>query len=135
MDSILSYIEANRERYLSELTDFLGIPSVSTHKENAADVKRCAEWVANHLDGIGVQNVRVFVTAGHPIVYGEWLGAPGKPTVLIYGHYDVQPVEPLELWTSPPFEATVRGENLYARGAADDKGQVLIHLKSLEPFL
>jgi acetylornithine deacetylase/succinyl-diaminopimelate desuccinylase-like protein len=135
MDSILSYIEANRERYLRELTDILSIPSVSTKKENVPDIKRCAEWVATHLDGIGMQNVRIFPTAGHPIVYGEWLGAPGKPTVLIYGHYDVQPVEPLELWTTPPFEATVRGENLYARGAADDKGQVLIHLKSLEAFL
>jgi acetylornithine deacetylase/succinyl-diaminopimelate desuccinylase-like protein len=135
MDSILSYIEANRERYLRELTDILSIPSVSTKKENVPDIKRCAEWVATHMDGIGMQNVRIFPTAGHPIVYGEWLGAPGKPTVLIYGHYDVQPVEPLELWTTPPFEATVRGENLYARGAADDKGQVLIHLKSLEAFL
>jgi acetylornithine deacetylase/succinyl-diaminopimelate desuccinylase-like protein len=135
MDSILSYIEANRERYIRELTDVLSIPSVSTNKENAPDIKRCAEWMAGHMEGIGMQNVRIYPTAGHPIVYGDWLGAPGKPTLLIYGHYDVQPVEPLELWTSPPFEATVRGENLYARGAADDKGQVLIHLKSLEAFL
>lgn len=135
MDTILSYIEANKDRYLRELTDVLAIPSVSTNKENAPDIMRCAEWMEGHMKGIGLQNVRIFPTAGHPVVYGDWLGAPGKPTVLVYGHYDVQPVEPLELWTSPPFEATVRGENLYARGAADDKGQVVIHLKSLEAFL
>ncbi|RPH29685.1 dipeptidase, partial [bacterium] len=94
----------------------------------------CAQWVADHMRTVGLQNVQLFPTAGHPIVYGEWLGAPGQPTVLIYGHYDVQPVEPLELWTSPPFEATVRDNRLYARGSADDKGQVFIHLKGIEAF-
>lgn len=134
MDEILSYIQANKERYFEELKELLAIPSVSTNAENTRDMQRCADWVANHMRAVGLQNVQLFPTAGHPIVYGEWLGAPGQPTVLIYGHYDVQPVEPLELWTSPPFEATVRDNRLYARGAADDKGQVYIHLKSIEAF-
>ncbi len=135
MEQVLSYIEVNKERYLRELTDLLAIPSVSTDKEKVPDIQRCAQWVSDHMRSIGLQNVQVMPTAGHPVVYGDWLNAPGKPTVLLYGHYDVQPAEPLELWTSPPFEATVRGENLYARGAADDKGQVFIHLKAIEAFL
>ncbi len=134
MDEILSYIQANKERYFAELKELLAIPSISTNSENVQDMQRCAQWVANHMSTIGLQNVQLFPTAGHPIVYGEWLGAPGQPTVLIYGHYDVQPVEPLELWTSPPFEASVRENRLYARGAADDKGQVYIHLKGIEAF-
>jgi acetylornithine deacetylase/succinyl-diaminopimelate desuccinylase-like protein len=134
MDAVLSYIQANKERYFAELKDLLAIPSISTNPENSQDMQRCAQWVADHMRGIGLQSIQIFPTAGHPIVYGEWLGAPGQPTVLIYGHYDVQPVEPLELWTSPPFEATVRDNRLYARGAADDKGQVYIHLKSIEAF-
>lgn len=134
MDEILSYIQANKERYFGELKDLLAIPSISNNAENAQDMQRCANWIADHMRTIGLQNVQQFPTAGHPIVYGEWLGAPGQPTVLIYGHYDVQPVEPLELWTSPPFEATVRDNRLYARGAADDKGQVYIHLKGIEAF-
>lgn len=135
MQSVLSFIDQNKDRYLSELKELLSIPSVSTKTENAADVRRCAAWVADHMKGIGLQNVQIMPTAGHPIVYSDWLNAPGKPTVLLYGHYDVQPPEPLELWTSPPFEATIRGENLYARGSADDKGQVFIHLKSIEAYL
>jgi acetylornithine deacetylase/succinyl-diaminopimelate desuccinylase-like protein len=135
MENILSYVEQNNERYLAELKTLLAIPSVSTTKEHGADVRRCAEWVADHMRSVGLHSVQVFPTAGHPVVYGEWLGAPGKPTVLLYGHYDVQPPEPLDLWTSPPFEATVRGENLYARGSADDKGQVFIHLKSIEAYM
>jgi acetylornithine deacetylase/succinyl-diaminopimelate desuccinylase-like protein len=135
MDSVISFIESGHERYLRELSEFLSIPSVSTNPANIPDMKRCADWVGDHMKGIGLNNVQIFPTPGHPIVYGEWLGAPGKPTVLVYGHYDVQPVEPLDLWESPPFQATIRGENLYARGSADDKGQVYIHLKSLEAFL
>lgn len=135
MDQVLNYLDENRERYLAELKELLAIPSVSTNPENKADVERCAQWVADHMRSIGLQNVQVMPTQGHPVVYGEWLNAPGKPTVLLYGHYDVQPAEPLELWSSPPFEATIRGENLYARGAADDKGQVFIHLKSIEAYL
>ncbi|HSQ76862.1 MAG TPA: dipeptidase [Bacteroidota bacterium] len=135
MNEVLSHIQASSERYLRELGDLLAIPSVSTNPENVPDMHSCAEWVAGHLRAVGVPDVRVMQTPGHPVVYGSWLEAPGKPTVLIYGHYDVQPPEPLELWTSPPFKATVRGDNLYARGASDDKGQFFIHLKSVEAFL
>ena len=135
MQSLLSYVDANKDRYMSELKQLLAIPSVSTNPENKADVDRCARWVADHMRSIGLQHVEIFPTPGHPIVYGDWLNAPGKPTILLYGHYDVQPPEPLELWTSPPFEATVRDGCLYARGAADDKGQVFIHLKSIEAYL
>jgi acetylornithine deacetylase/succinyl-diaminopimelate desuccinylase-like protein len=135
MESLLKFVEGNKERYLRELTELLSIPSVSTKPENAADVRRCAEWVADHIRSIGIDKVEIFPTAGHPVVYAEWLGAPGKPTLLLYGHYDVQPPEPLELWSSPPFQATVREGNLFARGAADDKGQVFIHLKALEAYM
>ncbi len=135
MEKILSYIEKNKTRYLQELRTLLAIPSISTNAENKSDVVRCAKWVADHLINIGMTKTQIVPTAGHPIVYSEWLNAPGKPTVLFYGHYDVQPVDPIELWTSPPFEATVRGENLYARGSADDKGQIFIHFKSIEALM
>ena len=135
METILKYLEANHDRYLSELNEFLRIPSISTNKENQADVQRCAQWVADHMKSIGMENVQVFSTPGHPIVYSEWLSAPGKPTVLFYGHYDVQPVDPLNLWTTPPFEPCIREGNLYARGAADDKGQVFVHLKGVEAYM
>ncbi len=135
MEKVLSYVEANKDRYLAELKEFLAIPSISTNKDNAPDIRRCSEWVSTHMRSVGLENVQVMPTPGHPVVYGEWLHAPGKPTVLLYGHYDVQPPEPLELWTSPPFEASVREGRLYARGAADDKGQVFIHLKGIEAYL
>ncbi|MEK6570520.1 MAG: M20/M25/M40 family metallo-hydrolase, partial [Bacteroidota bacterium] len=135
METILKYLEANHDRYLSELNEFLRIPSISTNKENQADVQRCAQWVADHMKSIGMENVQVFSTPGHPIVYSEWLSAPGKPIVLFYGHYDVQPVDPLNLWTTPPFEPSIREGNLYARGAADDKGQVFVHLKGVEAYM
>ena len=135
MESILKYIEENRSRYLAELKEFIAIPSVSTSAAHKKDITRCAEWIASHLKNIGMKGIRIFPTKGHPIVYAEWLGAPGAPTVLLYGHYDVQPVDPVNLWTSPPFEATIRGENVYARGTADDKGQVLIHFKSIEAYM
>ncbi len=132
MENLMAYVEANKERYLAELKEFIAIPSVSTNPENSPDIERCANWAADHLRGIGFENVEVFPTPRHPIVFGEWLHAEGKPTVLIYGHYDVQPVDPIELWISPPFEATVRDGNIYARGTADDKGQVFVHFKALE---
>lgn len=135
MEAILAYLEHHRDRYLKELSELLSIPSVSTSKEHVPDLLRCADWVASHMRSIGLQRVEVLPTPGHPVVYGEWLGAPGKPIVLIYGHYDVQPPEPLELWTSPPYQATVRDGNLYARGASDDKGQFFVHLKGIEAFL
>jgi acetylornithine deacetylase/succinyl-diaminopimelate desuccinylase-like protein len=135
MERIHRYIDDNKQRYLDELKRFLAIPSISTSPENKADILRCADWVADHMKKIGMKGIQIFPTKGHPIVYCEWLGAPGRPTVLIYGHYDVQPVDPIDLWTTPPFEATIRGENLYARGAADDKGQVFIHFKSIEAYM
>src|SRR5690349_1124989 len=135
MERVLGYIEENRARYLGELKSLLAIPSISTNPENKPDVERCAAWVADHLRAIGMENVKIMPTAGHPIVYADWLHAQGPETVLLYGHYDVQPVDPIELWTTPPFEATERGGNLYARGSAEDKGQVFIHLKGIEAFM
>lgn len=125
----------NHRRFVTELKEFIRIPSVSSQPKHAPDVKRCAEWLANHLRQIGLENVRVIKTPRHPIVYADWLHAPGRPTVLVYGHYDVQPVEPLNEWRTPPFEPTVRGQNLYGRGACDDKGQLFAQVKALEFYL
>src|SRR5262245_52368857 len=135
MDKVIDYINVNRERYLEELKALLAIPSISALPAHAGDVKRCAEWCADEMRRIGLQNVRMIDTPGFPVVYGEWLGAPGAPTILYYGHYDVQPVDPLNLWESPPFEATIRDGEIYARGAADDKGQVSMHFKAVEAHL
>jgi acetylornithine deacetylase/succinyl-diaminopimelate desuccinylase-like protein len=135
VDNVLKYLEANHDRHLSELDEFLRIPSISTNRENQKDVQRCALWVADHLKSIGMKTVEIFQTPGHPIVYGEWLGAADRPTVLLYGHYDVQPVDPLNLWTTPPFEPSIREGDLYARGSSDDKGQVFIHFKGVEAYL
>jgi len=133
--AVIDFINTSRDRYLRELTQYLAIPSVSALAEHAADMRRCADWTADHLRAIGLQNVRVIDTPGHPVVYADWLNAPGAPTVLFYGHYDVQPVDPLDQWISPPFEATVRGNELFARGATDDKGQLFVHVKALEAHL
>ncbi len=135
MEKILSFIDSNHERYLDELKDFIALPSVSSKNEHTADMQRTAEWLSNHMKSIGLENTQIVKTEGHPIVYADWLRAKGKPTVLLYGHYDVQPEEPLDQWKSPPYEATVRDGCLFARGAADDKGQVFIHLKAIEAFL
>jgi acetylornithine deacetylase/succinyl-diaminopimelate desuccinylase-like protein len=135
MDNIISYIESNKERFLEELKEFLKIESISALPANKEATHRCAEWLENHLRSIGMQNVQLFETKGHPIVYGDRMDAPGKPTVLLYGHYDVQPVDPLNKWIDGPFEPTVRGEDIYARGATDDKGQVFVHFKSVEAYL
>jgi acetylornithine deacetylase/succinyl-diaminopimelate desuccinylase-like protein len=133
--AVIDFVHTNRGRYLGELTEYLSIPSVSALAEHTADVRRCADWTADHLRAIGLQNVRIIETPGHPVVYADWLNAPGKPTVLFYGHYDVQPVDPVELWTTPPFQATVRDNELFARGATDDKGQLFVHVKALEAYL
>ena len=135
MDNVIDFINVNRERYLTELKAFLAIPSISALPQHAGDVKRCADWCADEMRHIGLQNVRLVDTPGNPVVYGDWLGAPGAPTILFYGHYDVQPVDPLELWESPPFEATIRDGEIYARGSADDKGQVFMHFKAIEAHL
>ena len=135
MDKIVDFINVNRDRYVDELKEYLAIPSISALPQHAADVRRCAEWTADEMRRIGLQNVRLEETPGHPVVYGEWLGAEGAPTILFYGHYDVQPVDPLNLWTSPPFEATIRDGEIYARGSADDKGQVFMHFKAVEAHM
>ncbi len=135
MDKVIDFINVNRDRYLEELKGLLAIPSISALPEHAGDVKHCAEWCAQEMRRIGLQNVRLIDTPGNPVVYGDWLGAPGAPTILFYGHYDVQPVDPLNLWHSPPFEATIRDGEIYARGAADDKGQVFMHFKAAEAHL
>ena len=135
MDKIIDFINVHREKYLDELKALLAIPSISALPEHAADVKRCAEWCADEMRRIGLQNVRLIDTPGNPVVYGDWLGAPGAPTILFYGHYDVQPVDPLNLWESPPFEATIRDGEIYARGSADDKGQVFMHFKAVEAHM
>ncbi len=129
---LIGYIESKREEHLSELKELLRIPSVSTKSEHKLDIERAARWVAEKLRAAGMENVEITPTKLHPLVYGESLHAPGKPTILFYGHYDVQPAEPLELWTTPPFDPTVRDGNLYGRGTADDKGQLHIHVKALE---
>jgi acetylornithine deacetylase/succinyl-diaminopimelate desuccinylase-like protein len=128
-------MHATQERYLEELKQFLRIPSISTDPEHKDDVRRCAEFVAERLRLAGMLNVELIEGEGHPLVYGEWLEAPGKPTLLMYGHYDVQPVEPLDEWKSPPFDPDVRGDNIYARGAADDKGLTLILIKAVERLI
>jgi acetylornithine deacetylase/succinyl-diaminopimelate desuccinylase-like protein len=135
VDNVIDFINVNRERYLDELKAFLAIPSISALPQHAGDVKRCADWCADEMRRIGLQNVKLVDTPGNPVVYGDWLGAPDAPTLLFYGHYDVQPVDPLELWESPPFEATVRDGEIYARGSADDKGQVFMHFKAVEAHL
>ena len=135
MDNVIDFINVNRDRYLDELKAFLAIPSISALPQHADDVKRCANWCADEMRRIGMQNVKLVDTPGNPVVYGDWLGAPDAPTILFYGHYDVQPVDPLELWESPPFEATIRDGEIYARGSADDKGQVFMHFKAIEAHL
>jgi len=135
MDTVIDYINLNRDRYLDELKTFLAIPSISAIGEHAGDVRRCAEWCAAEMRRIGMEHVTLHETPGHPIVYGDWLGAPGAPTILFYGHYDVQPVDPLHLWDSPPFDATIRDGEIYARGSADDKGQVFMHFKAIEAHM
>ncbi len=130
--NLAEFIESRREQHLRELCEFLRIPSVSAKSEHKPDIDGAAKWVADHLRNAGFKTVEIVPTNLHPLVYAESLEAPGKPTVLFYGHYDVQPAEPLELWTSPAFQPEVRNGNIFGRGTADDKGQVHIHLKAFE---
>ncbi len=134
MENVVSYINSNKANYVEELKDFLRIPSISTLAENKNDMLKAASFVVKKLADAGMENTKIVETKGHPLVYADWLHAPGKPTVLIYGHYDVQPVDPIDLWDSPPFEPTIKGENIYARGATDDKGQMYMHIKSAEAY-
>lgn len=134
-ERVLAVLKENHDKILARLVEFASIPSVSTDPEHAADMRAAAEWVAAELSASGPIAVRTIETAGNPVVYGEWLGAPGKLTVLVYGHYDVQPPDPLEKWHSPPFTPTVRDGKLYARGVSDDKGPMLIPIKVARAFL
>jgi acetylornithine deacetylase/succinyl-diaminopimelate desuccinylase-like protein len=131
----MNYYEQNREAFLEGLKTFLRIPSISTLPEHKPDIRRAAEFLRDELKAAGLTKAELIEGEGNPLVYGEWLGAPGKPTLLLYGHYDVQPVEPLEEWKSQPFEPEVRNNNIYARGSADDKGQVYILVKAVEGLL
>ena len=135
MDTVTDFIHTNRDRYIAELAEYLAIPSISALSDHADDVARCATWTAEELERVGLEHVRLIETAGNPVVYADWLHAPGAPTILFYGHYDVQPIDPLDQWESPPFEATVRAGEIYARGAADDKGQIFMHFKAIEACL
>jgi acetylornithine deacetylase/succinyl-diaminopimelate desuccinylase-like protein len=135
MHPAIGYIQERREAFVEDLKTFLRIPSVSTKSEHTGDVQKAAEWLAGQMRAIGLEHVQIMPTAGHPVLYADWLHTPGKPTALIYGHYDVQPPEPLDLWITGPFDPTVRNGELYARGAVDDKGQVFMHLKALEAHL
>ena len=130
-----SYLQDHQPRFLEELLDFLRIPSISALPEHAGDVQRAAEWVAERMRAAGIEGVRVLPTGGHPVVYGEWMHAPGAPTALIYGHFDTQPVDPLDQWTHPPFEPFIEGNRIYARGATDDKGNLIIPILAAEALL
>src|SRR5579872_4035831 len=130
--NLTEFIEGRRDAHLEELKEFLRIPSVSAKSEHKPDIEKAAQWIVEKLRGAGMENVEIAPTRQHPLVYGESLRAPGKPTILFYGHYDVQPAEPLDLWTTPAFEPTVRDGKLFGRGTADDKGQVHIHIKALD---
>ncbi len=130
-----TYLEENQARYQDEMLDLLRIPSVSALPERVDDVRQAAQWVAGRLSSAGLDNARILPTGGHPVVYADWLHAPGRPTVMIYGHFDVQPADPLELWTTPPFEPQVRDGRVYARGASDDKGNMLIPILAVEALL
>ncbi|HLV53741.1 MAG TPA: M20/M25/M40 family metallo-hydrolase, partial [Cryomorphaceae bacterium] len=132
MDNSINYIGQHKDRFLDELLELLRIPSVSTDASYANDVRRAAEFVRDRLMDAGADKAEVCETGGHPIVYGEKILDPTLPTVLVYGHYDVQPADPLELWDSPPFEPVIKDERIIARGSADDKGQMYMHVKAFE---
>ena len=135
MDKTLDFLKHHHDRYEQELMDILRIPSISSDPEHHEDMRKMAELLKKEMRSIGMDSVRIIETGGHPVVYSEWLNAPGKPTILIYGHYDVQPVDPVELWSSPPFEPVIKNGKVFARGSADDKGQIYIHLKAIEAWL
>ncbi|SES23371.1 dipeptidase [Salisediminibacterium halotolerans] len=134
-EAVIKYLHDNRDTLLDKLKDFLAIQSISTSQEHQSDVRKAGEFVADYLTEIGFANVQIEETGGHPLVYAEWLEHEQAPTGLFYGHYDVQPAEPLELWNSDPFQASIREGRLYARGASDDKGQVLMHLAVFEAYM
>ncbi|MBE7556318.1 MAG: dipeptidase [Anaerolineales bacterium] len=132
----LTYARHHRGENLEDLQALLRIPSISTLPESKPDLQRTAQWLADKLNGLGLDHVQIMPTAGHPVVYADWLDAgPAAPTLLIYGHYDVQPIDPLDEWLTPPFEPTVKGDNMFGRGATDDKGQLYVHIAAVEAYL
>nr|NIO11432.1 dipeptidase [Deltaproteobacteria bacterium] len=130
-----TYLDHQKDRFISELLDFLRIPSISSLPDHQSDVERAAKWLEARMPAAGIESVRIMPTGGHPVVYGEWLHASGRPTVLIYGHFDTQPVDPLDLWNNPPFEPIIRDGRMYARGASDDKGNLFIPIIVAEAML
>jgi len=135
MGTVTNFIDSHRKQHLGQLIELLRIPSISTDPTHAGDVRKAADWVRKRLRDAGCTRTVLHKTARHPIVYGEWLGRPGAPTILVYGHYDVQPVDPLDLWQTPPFNPSIRDQRIYARGASDDKGQFITHVNALEAHL
>ena len=135
MKSWESYLADHQERFINELLEFLRFPGISALPAHAGDVQRAAQWVESRMKAAGIESVRIMPTGGHPIVYGEWLHAPGRPTVLVYGHFDTQPVDPLDLWDNPPFEPVIKNGRIYARGASDDKGNMFIPIVAVESML
>jgi acetylornithine deacetylase/succinyl-diaminopimelate desuccinylase-like protein len=135
MEDVVGYLDAHRERFVAELVKWVAIPSISASPEHRAEVARSAEYLRAELAALGADDVRILETPGHPAVFASFGAGPDKPTLLVYGHHDVQPVEPLGEWRSPPFEATVKDGRLYGRGTVDDKGQVFLHMKAIEAFL
>ena len=135
MTDIIEHLRTNRDRHVEELKDFLRIASVSAKSEHKAEVRRAAEWLVERMLEAGLESAELFPTEGHPIVVGEWRGAANAPTLLVYGHYDVQPPEPLDEWTTAPFEPAIRDGRIYARGSVDDKGQLYLYLKAVEAHI
>lgn len=135
LDQMNEYFEKNRDTHLNQMKEFLSIPSISALSEHKADMKQAAEWLSASFKEAGLENICIESTEGHPVVYADWLHAEGQPTILIYGHYDVQPVDPLHLWESAPFEPEIRDEKMFARGSTDDKGQVFMHVKAVEALM
>jgi acetylornithine deacetylase/succinyl-diaminopimelate desuccinylase-like protein len=135
MQDVIAFVDEHRKRFVDDLTEWVRIPSISSDPAHAADVKKSAEHLAAHLRSLGAGRVDTWATAGHPAVFAEWLVAPGKPTLLVYGHHDVQPVDPLAEWVTPPFEPALRDGRIWGRGVVDDKGQVYIHAKAIESFV
>ncbi len=136
MQNALAYTQEHQTETLANLQELLRIPSISTFAENDADMQQAAQWLADKLTDVGLENVNIMPTAGHPVVYADWLNAgPDAPTLLVYGHYDVQPVDPVDEWLTPPFEPTIKGDDIFCRGATDDKGQMYIHIAAVEAFL
>jgi acetylornithine deacetylase/succinyl-diaminopimelate desuccinylase-like protein len=132
----IEYARKNQDKYLNDLIEIVAIPSISTTPENKPDMDRAAEWMSSRLRKLGMNKVQIMPTGGHPVVYGEWLEAgTNKPTVMVYGHYDVQPVDPVELWDTPPFEGKIKGDNLFGRGTSDMKGQVVASMSAVESII